>query len=205
MVPMPQEQPPAAHKQIWYVSYGSNMSRERLRCYLEGGRPPGGNVDHVGARDRTPPIDTAGVVLPGRLYFAGESRTWGGGMAFYDDLAEGPTYARAYRLTIGQFVDIAAQEMHRLPAADDPLEQVVATGIPHGRHSAGPGHYETLIRVGDRDGLPMLTFTAPGGADTAPHSAPRGGYLATLAEGLREAHGWSRRECDEYFARVSER
>src|SRR5699024_2242991 len=82
MNPMAQRDPDTAYKRIWYVSYGSNMSSERLRCYIEGGRPPGGNVDHVGARDRTPPIDTAGVILPGRLYFAGESRTWGGGMAF---------------------------------------------------------------------------------------------------------------------------
>ena len=29
---------------VWYVSYGSNMARDRLACYLQGGRPPGAKV-----------------------------------------------------------------------------------------------------------------------------------------------------------------
>src|SRR5699024_8552798 len=77
---------------VWYVSYGSNMDPRRLRSYLEGGCPPGGNADHPGARDGTPPADSAGVTLPGRLYFAGRSRVWGGGgVAFYDHDVAGPT------------------------------------------------------------------------------------------------------------------
>ena len=70
---------------VWYVSYGSNMAADRLACYLEGGRPPGGiarqpRVPATGACRRADiPVD-----LPGTLYFAGESPQWGGGVAFYD-------------------------------------------------------------------------------------------------------------------------
>lgn len=187
---------------LWYVSYGSNMSRRRLGCYIEGGRPPGSAMSYVGARDTTMPVADMAVTLPGSLYFAGESRTWGGGVAFYDHDAPGATAARAYRITVGQFADIASQEMHRIPDPDDPLEEVILSGLPDARHHAGPGEYETLIEVGRHEGLPMLTFTAPHGLDAVAHTTPRPAYLAMLAEGLREAHGWDEARIADYFASV---
>lgn len=186
--------------EVFYVSYGSNMSAERLGYYLSGGRPPGARTTYQGARDPSAPRETLAVSLPGRLYFAGESTTWGGGMAFYDHAVEGPTPAVAYRITAAQFADVAAQEMHRIPQQDDPLEQVILDGLTEGRHTAGPGHYETLIEVGRRDGLPMLTFTAPDGLGAVPHTRPRPVYLARLAEGLRQAHGWSEDQIADYFS-----
>ena len=177
------------------------MARERLACYLLGGRPPGARRYYEGARDRSLPREDRAVHLPGRLWFAGESSVWGGGMAFYDHDAEGPTPARAYRITAGQLVDIAAQEMHRSPAHGDPLEAVLLAGLA-GRHAAGPGRYETLVAVGRLDGLPMLTFTAPHGHADVPHAAPSAAYVAMIAAGLREAHGWSGAEVADYLATV---
>lgn len=189
--------------QVWYVSYGSNMSRRRLGTYIEGGRPPGSAISYVGARDRAMPVADRAVTLPGSVYFAGESPTWGGGVAFYDHDAPGATPARAYRITVGQFVDLANQEMHRVPDPDDPLEEVLLSGLPEARHQAGPGHYETLIEVGRHEDLPMLTFTAPHGFDAVPHTRPRPAYLAMLAEGLREAHGWDEEQIEGYFASLA--
>ncbi|KRF14107.1 histone deacetylase [Nocardioides sp. Soil797] len=192
--------------EVWYVSYGSNMSRRRLECYIRGGRPPGASVTYAGARDRTMPVEDVGVDLPGSLYFAGDSTVWGGGTAFYDHDVPGPIPARAYRMTVGQFVDVAAQEMHRLPDPDDPLHDVLLDGLPNGlpdgRHAAGPGVYETLIEVGLLDNLPMLTFTAPHGLETVPHTRPEPAYLAMLADGLRDAHGWDDQRIEAYFARM---
>lgn len=188
--------------EVWYVSYGSNMSRVRLGCYIQGGRPPGAAVTYAGAHDRTMPVHDVALHLPGSLYFAGESRIWGGGTAFYDHDMPGPTPARAYRMTVSQFVDVAAQEMHRLPDPEDPLAGVVVAGLPDGRHAAGPGVYETLIEVGRRDGLPMLTFTAPHDLGSVPHTRPAPAYLAMLAEGLRDAHRWDADRIDAYFASV---
>lgn len=167
------------------------MSRERLACYLQGGRPPGARVTYRGARDSSMPRAEAGVDLPGSLYFSGDSRVWGGGVAFYDHDVPGPTPAKAYLVTAGQFADIAAQEMHRIPDPDDPLEEVVVGLSADARHRAGPGHYETLIVVGERAGVPMLTFTAPYGLSAVEHTEPSPPYLSMLSNGLREAHGWT--------------
>ncbi len=189
---------------VWYVSYGSNMSAARLATYLEGGRPAGGRRHNPGARNRRPPRHDLPVELPGGLYFAGESRQWGGGTAFYDHEASGgPTVARAYLITAEQFADVAAQEMNRMPEVGDPIEEVVLGGIVDGVHRAGPGHYETLIEVGRLDGAPMLLFTAPHGRRHVEHTAPSGVYLATLAIGLRESRGWDEETVEQYFARFT--
>lgn len=189
-----------ASELVWYVSYGSNMNAARLACYLEGGRPPGARVSYVGARDHTPPREDVAVMLPGCLYFGTVSRVWGGGIAFYDHDADGPAAARAYLITAEQFVDVAAQEMHRRPAADDPLESVVLGGLPEGRHQAGPGIYETLLRVGERDGYPMLTFTAPARSVEVAFNQPVQAYLDMLGAGLLQAHGWDAARCRQYFS-----
>lgn len=188
--------------EVWYVSYGSNMCRDRLATYLLGGRPEGARRFYVGARHKRLPVEDVAVDLPGRLYFAGHSSVWSGGVAFYDHDTQDertPTAARAYRITAQQFSDVAAQEMHRLPEPGDPIEEVVLAGLPDGRHEAGPGHYETLLEVGRRDGLPMLTFTAPHGYDRVPHTSPSPAYLAMLARGLREARRWSAEAIDAYL------
>ncbi|MFE7223841.1 histone deacetylase [Nocardioides sp. NPDC057577] len=185
--------------EVWYVSYGSNMCRDRLGAYLLGGRPGGARRSYVGARTPAMPVEDVAVDLPGRLYFAGESATWTGGVAFYDHDAAGSwTAARAFRMTAEQFADVAAQEMNRLPTPGDPIEKVVIDGLEEGRHEAGPGHYETLIEVGRRDGLPMLTFTAPHGFDAVPHTRPSAAYVSMLVRGLHEARGWDRRQADAY-------
>lgn len=193
--------PLPSDRDVWYVSYGSNMSEERLSAYLRGGRPPGGKRHNPGARDSTPPRRSVPVDLPGGLYFAGESPQWGGGVAFYDhDATEhGPTPARAYLITAEQFADVAAQEMHRLPQPGDPLEEVVIGGIDGGRHHVGPGHYETLVEVGQLEEVPMLLFTAPHGIDHVEHTQPSPAYLAMLAEGLRESRAWDEDRVAEHF------
>jgi hypothetical protein len=199
----PEAQPLPQGGDVWYVSYGSNMSALRLACYLEGGCPPGGTRTNPGARDPRLPRRSVGVELPGAVYFAGTSRQWGGGVAFYDHEATGPTAARAYLVTAQQFTDIAAQEMYRIPDPEDPLEEVVTGGLDNGRHHVGPGHYETLVEVGRIDGAPMLTFTAPHGIDHVPHTHPSPEYLAMLRVGLHEAHGWDDGRIEYYLAQVS--
>ena len=192
--------------EVWYVSYGSNMALERLSCYLEGGRPPGGSRANPGARDPRPPRRMIPVDLPGSVYFAGESRQWGGGVAFYDHEATGPAAAVGYLVTAEQFADIAAQEMHRIPEEGDPLEEIVIGGLPahlDGRHEVGPGHYETLVEVGTHQGAPMLTFTAPHGIDHVDHAEPSPSYLAMLGTGLRESRGWDEHEVRAYFERLA--
>ncbi|MGC5289030.1 histone deacetylase [Micromonospora sp. DT231] len=189
---------------LWYVAYGSNMHAARLAWYIGGGCPPGGRRTYPGCRDRRPPSRSVPVWLPGGIYFAGESRAWTGGMAFYDPRLPGEAAARAYLVTEEQFADIAAQEMYRPAGADADL--VPATGaaveaaIAAGRATLGPGRYETLICPGSHSGVPLLTFTAPEGASATRCRPPAPIYLGMIARGLREAHGWPTERITSYLA-----
>ncbi|MFC4961777.1 histone deacetylase [Streptomyces mauvecolor] len=181
---------------VWYASYGSNMLRDRLAHYIEGGRPPGAARTHPGCRDRRPPAASAPVELRGALYFATRSPVWRGGRAFYDPDADGHVLGRAHLVSAGQFADIAAQEMYRAPGADLDLGEVLSTG----RAVLGDGRYETLICTGRLDGRPVLTFTAPWRMAEVAWTAPSAAYLGHLARGLLEAGIWDEDVVTAYLA-----
>ena len=169
---------------VWYAAYGSNLDPARFDCYLRGGRPPGATRDYPGTRDRSPALEVRAAELPGRLFFAWDSPTWGGGIAFYDPDGDGAVLATAYLLTRRQFADVVEQEMWREPGAEHDLTEV----LTHGRHQLGPGRYETLHLVGDLDGHPVLTFSCADPAGLEPNS-PAPAYVRTMARGLRVVHG----------------
>ena len=169
--------------QVWYAGYGSNLARDRFLCYLRGGRPPGASRTYPGARDTTLPLDDRALTLPGEMFFAWESPTWGGGIAFYDADAPGATLARAYLLSDEQFADVAAQEMHHEPGEDLDLTTV----LQHSRHDLGPGRYESLHLVGELEGRPVLTFTTPDPL-ALQHNPPTRAYLEVVARGLSDTH-----------------
>lgn len=182
---------------VWYVSYGSNLHRARFLSYLVGGRMPGGLRDDAGCRDPSPPLADAALHLPFPLYFSGESRVWTGGVAFLDHTphADGRrTYARGYVITGEQFEDVVAQESKRAHATVD-----WAALLRDGRVRCGPGRYDLAVVVGERDGLPMVTFTHPEPQAANPTAAPVVGYLHTLAVGLRDAHRLSDPEVVDYL------
>lgn len=184
-------------QRLWYVAYGTNLSRARFRVYLQGGRPAGGARDYPGSRDPLAPERDVSLMIPGGIRFVGVSSVWGGGgMAVYDARADGEVAARAYLITAEQFVDILAQEMRLEPGLDVDLAPVQETGW----HTFGPGRYQTLGHLGIRDDLPMLTFTS---ADVEGHpvNPPSEAYLRTMAVGLRESHGWTSTQIGGYLAR----
>ena len=126
---------------VWYVSYGSNLDPDRLGTYLSGGTPAGGHFTYRGARNATPPRARRPCRIPHRLYFAGESRTWGGGVAFldHDHVAPAPTFGHAYLVTVEQFEDVAAQETGR-EHAEVEIDEVRSEGARHaGNRSVRPG------------------------------------------------------------------
>ena len=183
---------------VWYVAYGSNLALDRFRCYLAGGRPAGGARVYAGCRDPSDPKRTVGVQVPGGLVFAGESRVWGGGSAFYDPAAAGCVAGRAYLLTPDQLGDVAAQEMRREPGGEFARELAGLLPDVDAVHTMGPGRYETVVRLGDHDGLPMFTVTHDTVADLEP-AAPTAPYLRWIATGLTEAHGWNTQQIVEYL------
>jgi hypothetical protein len=137
------------------------------------------------------------VLAPGGIYFALESMAWTGGLALYDPELPGKAAMRAYLVTAGQFADIAAQEMYRAPGAD---LHVIDEVVQRGRAELGDGRYETLVYAGTHDGYPALTFTAPWRASDVSITPPAPAYLAMLASGLHESHGWDVGEVVRYLS-----
>jgi hypothetical protein len=182
-------------ERLWYVAYGSNLLLDRFRCYLAGGRPTGGNRTYRGCRDQSDPRAIVAVEIPGTLYFAGRSRMWDGATAFYEVRGHDSVAARAYLITVGQFSDVAAQEVRRAPGVDLDLTRMDANGC----QALGPGLYETVVGLGFRHGLPMMAITAGARADQI-LAPPSRSYLRTVAAGLREAHRWSPARIGAYLA-----
>ncbi|WP_353814750.1 histone deacetylase [Agromyces sp. SYSU T00266] len=184
---------------VWYVAYGSNLSSARFRCYVAGGQPAGGARTYVGCRDRRAPAEDAPVEIPGAVYFGGRSRVWGGGMATYDPHARGSVAGRAYLLTVGQLADVVAQETRTPVEAALDLRRIhPATGRLH----LGPGRYRTLVRVGVRRGIPLVTLAADRDHDRDV-AAPSAAYLATMATGLAESRGWPPAVIGRYLAALT--
>lgn len=184
---------------LWYAGYGSNLCRDRFLTYLHGGRAVGAARGHAGARDRSLPLGDQPLRLPGGLHFGGTSTTWGGGgVAFYDPSVPGEVLARAYLVTEEQFADVAAQEMRRQPGPDNHDGAAVAAALSQGRHVGGPGNYETVHRVGEIDGAPVVTFTADV-PSLIPTNPPVAAYLQVIARGLRTGHGLGPVEVTDYL------
>lgn len=187
---------------VWYASYGSNLHADRLAYYIEGGTPPGTDHLYPGMRDRTPPLKTRPLTLPGSVYFAWESPVWTGGVAFY--AADPPpswttgAAARGYLLTTGQFSDLQTQEMYREPGPELDLTEVLRTG----RSELGPGRYETLVHADDLEGWPILTFTSPWNPQTVELNKPSARYLQMVSSGLHESHGWNAAKILSYLSEL---
>ena len=174
---------------VWYAAYGSNMAARRLRCYLEGGCPPGGRRSQPGARDPLPPRQARAIRIPYRLRFADRSRVWGGGKAFINPTRGGWSLACAWLLRREQFDDIRAQESGRRPGS-----------VPSESSSSPPrieGPYDRVVACGDLDGIPVLTLTSPGRPASR---SPSAAYLRMVAEGLAEAHALCRSDAAAYLA-----
>ncbi len=126
--------------------------------------------------------------MPGCLYFFGHSRTWGGAPAAIEPAAPGERpgaeiLVRAWRLAWDQLEDVMAQENGRLTG---PIHLEPSALVEGFSMLAGPGRYDRLICVGTLEGLPALTFTAPGPPGSVAPAAPSLAYLAHIVSGLRE-------------------
>lgn len=194
------------HKPVWYVSYGSNMAAGRFMCYIRGGRACGSTMAMEGASDRRPPMGSSAVRLDRQVYFAGHSKQWGGGVCLLDHervpVEEG-AFARAWLITRGQLDDVISQENGTsLPTAVLDLGRLEAEGT----QALGTGRYQTAIHLGDLQGHPMVSFTAPWTLEDVKERAvdialngPSTAYAAMIAGGLGEVHAMSPLQASRYL------
>jgi len=101
---------------VWYVSYGTNMLKERFMVYINGGKFRGNgkgkdNTAYPGCTVKLPPLANKPFLLPYELYYGKTSKTWNNsGVAFIDADKPGITLGRAYLITEEQFAEIQEQE-----------------------------------------------------------------------------------------------
>ena len=185
---------------VWYASYGSNLNRARFMAYIEGGTVAGNDVVYRGCTDTTAPLGDISLELPQSLYFAGWThRAWGGSAAGFITLAaqQPRTLARAYLIAPTQFQEIVWQENAHVGSLEG-IALDVDRAKEHGHtRILRTGSYSELLYCGERDGYPMLTFTAS--KNRTDFNAPSPSYLRMIHSGLRESHGLSIDDAVEYF------
>jgi hypothetical protein len=174
---------------IWYISYGSNLDRERFLIYILGGTPNGSKAIQPGCPDRTLPIKDQIFEIPNSLYFAGHSFAYDGGVAFItQDTNQEPTKARGYLITYNQFRHVLAQENNLTESIALPeLTTIRESGhvISEGSDTAYY-QYTRVIYCGEQEGYPMLSLTSAQQHEAIVKPSPL--YIRTISAGLKEAH-----------------
>ena len=161
------ERIPAWKDYVWYVSYGSNMLRERFLCYIEGGSYEGSRY-HPPCEDTSHPIAVKAIDIPFDMYFANHSGSWeNAGVSFLDTTKKGKALGVAYLITRAQFRHVAAREnCGRYPQEDESY-----------------GWYENIIDLGKMEGFEVKTVT---NRTLRPYNEPCQAYWDTLYEGIRK-------------------
>ena len=159
-------------KYVWYVGYGSNLSKQRFLCYIVGGIPKYGKKYKGGCSDTNCPIDDKPIKIPYSLYFAlpnGYTKTdnWGeGGVAFINPIKEENkdywSLCRMWKITCEQYEEVRDQE--------------------------GKSWYNHEIYLGEEGGISIRTITNKIALTNI--LQPSDTYIKTVALGLKETFGF---------------
>ena len=163
---------------VWYVGYGSNLSRERFECYIKGGisKYSTRKSPYKEMSDPTPPVNSCGYRVPYKIYYAMKRPNWGnGGVAFLDDLKPGDTLGRMWLIKKKQYDELLRLE--------------------------GLTWYDKGILLGEKEGIPIYTITHS--IRYTPDVAPSEGYLRTIEEGLADI--FSEDEYRKYIGELSKK
>ena len=96
---------------VWYACYGSNINYERFMYYINGDVNEKYSTSK-GCSDKSLPLEERQYIFKHPIYFAGDSKRWGGGMAFLDYEHDGKCYGKIYKLKMSQFKDVLEQEQN---------------------------------------------------------------------------------------------
>lgn len=159
---------------LWYLAYGSNLRPELLQRYLSDRR--------LTRTSRWLKIDRA-------LYFAGDSRAWGGPVAFLS--LEATTNESEFTNCLA--IAVTSDELQAVFRGENGLSARLG-GLPGElaagqwlevmmRHPADPrqGKYNALLRGPDVDGKPSFTFST---ARRLTQGRPTEEYLSAIRGGL---------------------
>lgn len=181
---------------VWYASYGSNINEDRFLCYIKGGSPAGSLRMETGSKDSSLPVDESTYIIHHPLYFAKEAEGWHSqGVAFIalKQNAESVTYSKMYLITMEQFLDVVKQENSGIEVNIDLSEVKEKGALIYRRNS----WYGNILYLGEQQGFPIFTFTAPWDIDEVDWKKPSHQYLGTIIKGLKK--DYSTEKVYDYF------
>jgi len=186
-------------KYVWYLSYGSNMFEERFLCYIQGNKYKDNAKKEQGCRDNSLPIKAKEHMIENKLYFTKQSSRWQNmGVSFVEPRPShhGKTYAKMYLITQEQFEDVVKQE-NAIDVNSDIVIDYDQLDKEESQLIYQENWYGLLLKIGEEDGYPMYTFTAP----TAPNHyvKPSRQYLYSLLKGVSLSFNCSNKEIIETF------
>ncbi|KAJ9567321.1 hypothetical protein OSB04_003287 [Centaurea solstitialis] len=214
---------------VWYASFGSNMSESRFRCYIEGGQAEGMRRPCKGAADKSEPKEVLWKIVPHRLFFGRESTsTWGpGGVAFLHPASsdQEKTFMCLYRITyaianislllfiLEQFNDVLLQE-NLCTDTNSPFFDLSALDSIENEKNISlealkDGWYHNVLYLGKEKDIPILTMTCTvadvedfksGKTSVCP---PAKEYADTLVRGLVLGKQLSQDEAIAYIQEAS--
>ncbi|MFI8567661.1 hypothetical protein ACIGGF_14000 [Rhodococcus sp. NPDC078407] len=178
--------------QLWYVSYGSNLLRERFFNYLTGSDDSSEFGAHPAPPSTALPAAEKWLWIDHALYFAGISKRWTGSSAFVSTAVNSTSssVAHGYLIDRDQFSHLAAVE-NVVASVDIEAVDTLAVGqwarLPLDRQGESfRGKYDSLLRLSDIDG--RLAFTLTSSIVREP-GEPSSRYLSTIRRGLLSASG----------------
>lgn len=184
---------------VWYVCYGSNLSRDRFLAYIQGGKVKGNYIKEKGCRDKTLPIKEKNITINNELYFSSKSLKWNNqGVAFVNPVSDSrvKTLAKAYLITMEQFIDVTNQENGNSlkPKA---IKRAVRKSLSLGNANINnTSKYGKILYLGQSESYPMFTFTS---LKMEEPIAPSCKYLKMISSGLKDSYGLELPEICEYF------
>ncbi|KAI3761285.1 hypothetical protein L1987_51697 [Smallanthus sonchifolius] len=197
---------------VWYASFGSNMSKSRFLCYIQGGQAEGMKRPCQGGVDKTKPKEVMWKTVPHSLFFGRESTvTWGpGGVAFLDPETNNQekTFMCLYRITLEQFNDVLLQENVRIDTSSPFIDLNALDSIEHEKNvsleALKDGWYHNVVYLGKENDIPILTMTCTHAtvegfkSGKIPICAPAKEYADTLVRGLVQGKQLSEDEAVAY-------
>ena len=183
---------------IWYASYGSNISEERFKCYIKGGKPEGATRTYLGCKDQNPPMGQKAIKIPHELYFAKSAGVWnGGGVCFInpEKSENADTLGNMYLITCQQFLEVVQQENNTNEPINIDFNKTQKEKSLVVRENSW---YGNLLYLGEECDAPIFTFTNDKYLINE-INAPNPHYLKTIIRGLIATHQLSKSQLEDYF------
>lgn len=161
-----ERQPYEKIDKVWYVTYGSNLLKERLGYYIKGGTCQYNGRCYKACPDTTMPEKSIPVMIPYDMYYSNfDMGSWKNStVCFLDVTKPGKAYGRAWLVTSSQL-----EEIHR-------------------REGKGANWYPDCMRLDDIDGIPAYTFVNRREKQHEAFSRVNSLYGIVLYRGMKETY-----------------